>query len=124
MIRVELAFRLPNSPGSFASLVSLLASEHVRLLALCIEASGTVRIVANNPERALATLERQRVHVEQRSVICSLIAARSVSSLLESIAEAGINIDYAYMSSTDSEGALMLVLGVDDAARASAAAGI
>jgi hypothetical protein len=124
MVRTELSFRLPNSPGALAHVASLLASEHVRLLALCVEPSGTARIVADNPERALAALERQRMRVERRHVICSLVAPRSIASLLESVAAAGINLDCTYMSSSGDEGMLMLVLGVADAARASAAAGV
>ena len=76
------------------------------------------------PERASAALTREHVQVERRAVIVTVVPGRSVGSLLASAASAGVNLDYAYASSLDGDHALTLVLGVDDAMRASAAAGL
>ena len=124
MIRTELSFRLPNSPGALAHAASLLASEKLRILALSLDASGTVRVIADSPERAIAVLEEHRVRVERRDVVCSYLAARSIPSLLNGIAAAGVNVEYAYTSECGSDHPVMLVLGVADATRAAAAAGI
>ena len=123
-VRAELRFRLPNSPGSLARIASLLATEQIRILALSLEASGLTRLIVDNPSHASAALAREHVAVEQRDVIYTTVAARSIGALLNGAAAAGVNVEYAYASTMDAEGMVALVIGVDDAHRASAAAGI
>ncbi len=123
-VRPELRFRLPNSPGALARVTRLLAAERVRVLALSLESSGLARLVVDNPLHAAGVLTREHVAVEQRNVIYTTVAARSIGSLLTSVASAGLNLDYAYASSLDADALVALVLGVEDAERASSAAGI
>lgn len=123
-VRSELRFRLPNSPGALARVVDLLGTEQVRVLALSLEPSGLLHLVVDNPARAATALERELVAVEQRNVICTMVAMRSIGSLLASAASAGINIEYAYASTGDADWMVALVLGVDDAQRAASAAGL
>src|SRR5438105_564982 len=116
MIRTELQFRLPNSPGALARVAALLAADQVRIIALSVESSGLARLVVDNVDRALAALGQHHVRVEQREVLCAVVALRSMASLLSSTADAGVNVEYAYASSAGADGAIALVLGVDDAA--------
>src|SRR5688572_25348562 len=120
MIRTELSFRLPNSPGSLAHVISLLASDNVQLLAFCLDASGTARVIADSPERAVGVLAAHHVHVERHDVVCSYVAARSIAALLGSAAAAGVNVEYAYASHCGNDEPVMLVLGIREAARAAA----
>ena len=123
-VRPQLQFRLPNSPGALARVMAALASEQVRVLALSLESSGLTRLIVDNPSRAAAALAGEHVAVEQRDVIYTTVAARSLGALLQSVAAAGVNIDYAYTSALDGGGMAALVLGVENAQRASAAAGL
>jgi hypothetical protein len=123
-IRAELHFRLPNSPGSLARVASRLAADQVRILALSLDATGLTRLIVDNPAHAAVSLADEHVAVEQRDVIYTTVAARSVGALLRSAAAAGVNIEYAYASTIDAEGMIALVLGVENAQRASSAAGI
>ena len=123
-IRTELQVRLPNSPGSLAKVTSVLISHQVRIIALSLEASGIARLLVDNPEGAYGALTQDHMRVDKRDVIYALVAGRSIPALLRSIGEAGVNLDYVYASSLDTDGMTALVLGVEDAVRASAAAGI
>src|SRR5579864_4686754 len=118
MIRTELHLRLPNSPGSIASALAALDAERVHVLALSVEHSGTTRLIVDNPEHAYATLTARHMRVEKRDAIVTTVAPQSLASLLASVSGAGINVEYAYMSSTGADGMAMAVLGVDDAMRA------
>jgi len=121
MIRTELTLRLPNSPGAAAAVCQLLASERVHIAALSLAPSGHLRIVVDNPVRALGVLREQHRQVETREVVLVAVPAtpESLASLLRLVSGAGINVDYAYTASSGTG-----VLGVDDAQRAAAVAGV
>ena len=55
-IRAELSLRLQNSPGSLSRVCNVLAGERVNLVALCLDGSGTLRMVVDNYIHAAATL--------------------------------------------------------------------
>lgn len=123
-IRPELHFRLPNSPGSLAAVFHALDSERVRVYAMSVERGGDVRLVVDNPEHARAALETRHMKIALRDVIVTMVAPRSVGALLESVAGAGVNVEYAYMSSNGQESMVTVVLGMDDAMTAAAQAGL
>jgi hypothetical protein len=123
-VRPEIRFRLPNSPGSLARITTLLEGERVGLLALSLESNGLLRLIVDNPVRAIDALKNEHVTVQQSDVIHTMVAARSIAAVLRGIADAGVNVDYAYTSSPDAAGVVALVLGVEDAMRAASAAGL
>lgn len=124
MIRTELHLRLPNSPGSLARILTTLDAARIRVLALAVDPSGEARLVPDNPEPAFAALTAQHVRVAKRDVIVTTVPPRSMHALLASVAAAGVNVEYAYASSLDGDAMVALVIGVDDAMRAAAAAGL
>lgn len=125
-IRTELALRLPNSPGSLAGVCRLISDERVNILALTLEAGGQLRLVVDNPVRASSVLREQHHQVAERDVIFTTVSNRpgALAPVLTLVAEAAINIDYAYASSAEGNAATAIVIGVTDPARAAAAAGI
>jgi hypothetical protein len=123
-VRPELRLRLPNSPGALARITRILAADHVRILAFSLESSGLLRFVADNPSRATAALAREHAAAEERDVIVTVVASRSIDAVLTAVASAGVNVEYAYASRLDQDGMVTLVLGVEDAQRASTAAGL
>jgi len=46
--RPELSLRLPNSPGSLASVCRELAAERIQIHALSLDASGMLRLIVDN----------------------------------------------------------------------------
>jgi hypothetical protein len=125
-IQKELSVRLPNSPGSLSRVAQVLADERVNLLAMSIDPSGMLRIVVDNPLHAAATLREKNYQVEERDVLYATVPNEpgSLARAIRLIAEAGINIEYAYASGIDTVPMVGVVIGATDALRASAAAGI
>jgi hypothetical protein len=125
-IQKELSVKLPNSPGSLSRVAQILADERVNLIALSVDTSGTLRMVIDNPLHAAATLREKNYQVEERDVLYATMPNEpgSLSRTVRLIAEAGINVEYAYASGIDTVPIVGVVIGATDALRASAAAGI
>ena len=125
-IRTELHVRLPNSPGALVGVCRLLASEHVNLLALSLEPRGELRLIVDNPLRAASALRGAypRVDEHQVLVVSAPHAHGGLAPMLQLVADAGVNIEYAYSAPGDAPGTATVVVGVEDAMRAGAVAGI
>ncbi len=116
MVRVELTVRLPNNAGALAGVCRVLADERVNVLAMSIDHGGHLRLVVDNHVHGAAALRDRRYNVVEREV---LVVDRATSlTALQLIGAADINLNYAYGTVS------AIVLGVDDALRASAAVGI
>jgi hypothetical protein len=125
-IRIELNLRLPNSPGALAAVCRLLSDEHVNIDALSVDSSGRLRLVVDNHVRAKGILRDQHHQVAERNVVMAAVGhdAGGLAPVLQLAADAGINLEYAYGSAASDTPTASIVLGVDDALRAAAAAGI
>lgn len=124
--RTELSLRLPNSPGALAEVCRLLGDERVGIQALSLDAAGLLRLVVDNHVHGGAVLREHHHEVVERDVIVTSVsnAPGSGAAVLRLMASAGVNVDYAYGGAADGSGAAVLVLGVEEALRASAAAGV
>ena len=125
-IRTELNLRVPNSPGALAGVCRLLSDERVNILAMALDAGGQLRMVVDNHVHAGATLREHHYQVAERDVILLAIANApgSLAATLRLVRDADINVEYAYGGSADGSAAASVVIGVDDAQRAAAAAGV
>ena len=125
-IRKELNLRLPNSPGALGGVCRLLDAERVNIQAMALDASGNLRIVVDNHVHGAAVLRDHHHQVTERDVVvCTLPnTAGALAGPLRLVAEAGVNVEYAYGGSAEASPTASVVLGVDDAMRASAVAGL
>jgi hypothetical protein len=125
MIRTELSLRLANSPGALAGVCKLLSDERVNILAMGLE-GGQLRMVVDNHVHGAATLREHHHQVAERDVLVTAIPNMpgSFAPVLRLLSGAGINIDHAYGGGSEGAPSATVVIGVEDAARASAAAGI
>ena len=125
-IRAELNLRLPNSPGALAGVSALLSEERVSILALALETTGHLRLVVDNHVHAAAILREHHHQVTERDVILLAVsnAPGALAPTLRLVSDAGVNVEYAYGGASDAGPAASVVLGVDDAQRAAAAAGV
>jgi hypothetical protein len=125
-IRTELNLRLPNSPGAVAAVCRALADERVNILAMSVESTGQMRLVVDNHIRAAGALRERHHQVTEREVLLAVVGSGpgALAPVLALAADAGINVEYAYGTSTDGPGRASIVLGVENAARAAAVAGI
>jgi hypothetical protein len=126
MIRTELSFRLPNNPGALAGVCRLLSDQRVNVLAMALESGGQMRMVVDNHVHAAATLRDHHHQVTERDVIVTMVpnAPGALAPALKLVSDAGINVEYAYGGGSESSQTAAIVLGVDDAQRAAAAAGV
>jgi len=126
MIRIELSLRLGNSPGALAGVCRLLSDERVNVQAMGLEAGGQLRIVVDNHVHAAAVLRDHHHQVTERNVIVTAVpnAPGSLGPALKLMSDANVNVEYAYGGGSEGSATATIVIGVDDAARAAAAAGV
>jgi hypothetical protein len=125
-IRTELNVRLPNSPGALGVVCRLMYDERVNVIAMSLDATGQLRLVVDNHVHAAGTLRERHYPVAERSVLLvpTPNAPGALMPTLMLLADAGINLEYAYGASSDTSPVAAVVLGVEDAVRAAAAAGV
>jgi hypothetical protein len=126
MIRTELSFRLPNSPGALAGVCRLLSNEHVNILALSLETGGQLRMVVDNQGHASMVLRDHHHQVTERDVIVATLPNSHgvLAPVLKLLSDAHVNLEYAYAGGAEGGPSATIVLGVDNAQRAAAAAGV
>ena len=125
-VRTELCLRLQNSPGALSRVCGVLAAERVNVVALTVEAGGALRLVADNPLRAAATLESADYVVEQRDVLFLELpnGPGALERAARMLAAADVNVEYAYASAVESQALAVVIVGVEDAQRAATRAGV
>lgn len=125
-IRTELSLRLANSPGALYAVCRALSDEGVSVVAMTLENGGQLRLVVDNHVRAAGVLRQRHHQITERDVLVTSVpdGPGTLVPVLRLIADAGVNLEYAYGAAGGPSGIATVVLGVDDAGRASAASGI
>ncbi len=125
-IRTELSVRLQNSPGALSRVCQSLVDERVNIIALAVEGGGTLRMVVDNPLHAVGTLEEQEYSVEQRDVLFVQLPNEpgALGRAAQMLSNADVNVEYAYASALEDQTMAVVVVGVEDAQRASMSAGV
>jgi hypothetical protein len=125
-IRTELSLRLPNSPGALSAVCRLMSDERVNIIALMLESGGQMRMVVDNHVHGGAVLREHHHQVSEREVILVTVpnTPGSLAPALKLLADANVNIEYAYAGVADTNQMASIVVGTDDVMQASAAAGV
>lgn len=125
-IQREITVRLANSPGTLGRVAQVLGAERINMLAMTVDQSGALRMVVDNPLHAAAALREQHYQVEERDVLYTSMPNEpgALGRALKLLADAGINVEYAYASGIDRLPMVGVVIGVNDAQKASYATGI
>lgn len=97
----QLSVALENQPGRLAHISRLLADRGLNIEGLCVIDNieqGMVRMMTSDPEAARAVLESAGLHVVEAEVLALELTDRlgKLAGVAEALAEAGINIEYAY----------------------------
>lgn len=126
MIKTELTLRLQNSPGALARVCDLLASESINISAMMLDPGGAMRFIVDNPTHAAGLLRERNYDVAERPVLFVQLGHRAgtFAGVARMLAASGINLDYAYATVPDNQQNAAIVIGVPDAMRAAAAAGL
>ncbi len=122
MIR-QLAVFLENKPGQLSALASCLGEAGVNIRALSVAETrdyGVVRFIPNDPLKAKEVLLKGGYAVIETEVLAVNVPDKpgGLASVINLLAEAGINIEYAYASIIRLEESAILILQVDNRERA------
>jgi len=118
----EFTFTLINTPGVLAELGSALGSKGINikaLVALSLGQKADLHLVVDDAEAAARELEAYGVTFRRREVLELPIQDKpgALGTLADAVADAGANIDAAYLTVSGS-----IILAVNDAAEAGAIA--
>ena len=118
-IETQLSIFLDNRPGMLARTCQALAKERINILAMSISDTvdhAIIRMVVSDTKKAATLLQALQLPVHERPVIFMDVpnAPGSIAKIAEQLAEAGINIEYAYCTGSTSQPTGHLVLRTND----------
>jgi hypothetical protein len=120
----EFTIRLEDRPGTLGKLCQTLAEQDINILAyqqfLHEKGKGSVRLVVDNPDKAKAVLDRQRVEYKEAEVAQVKLAHRpgELGRAASRLGDAGININYGYCGTEPNTNAPFLIFGVGEVGKA------
>lgn len=121
MIRIEpqLAVFMDNRPGMLAHTCSALAKANINVVALSILDTvdhAIVRMIVDKPKEAERVLTEMHAMVQRRDVVFMDVpnAVGELAKIAERLAEAGINLEYAYCTASREHSAGAIVLRTND----------
>ena len=122
-IQKQLTVFLENRPGNLARVCSILAEANINILALAIHDTvdnAVVRFLVDSPTKALLLLEEEELYVmEQDVIVLEVLNQRGeLTRICQTLAQADINISYAYCTARPDQHSGCLVLKTDYPERA------
>ena len=122
-IQKQLTVFLENRPGNLARVCSILAEANINILALAIHDTvdnAVVRFLVDSPTKALLLLEEEELYVmEQDVIVLEVLNQRGeLTRICQTLAQADINISYAYCTARPDQHSGCLVLKTDNPERA------
>jgi len=122
-IQKQLSVFMPNRPGVLARTCSVLSEAGVNIMAMAVHDTvdnAVVRFLVDHPTKALLLLEQEELYVLEQEVVVIDIDNKpgEIARIAQSLAEADINIAYAYCTATKNQEVGGLVLKCDQPERA------
>ena len=122
-IQRQLSVALENQPGRLAAVCRILAASGINIRNLSVLDNieqGVIRIIPTDPEIARQLLTDAGHHIVEADVIVADMpdAPGTLASVSQALADAHINIDYAYGTEDQGERSVRLVLKVSNLPRA------
>ena len=114
-IKTQLSVFLDNRPGTLARTCQSLASQGVNILALSISDTldhAVIRLVVDDAKKAVAILSGLKLSLQERDVILFDLPNKpgAIADIAQKLAQAGINLEYAYCATSVSQSAGAIVL--------------
>ncbi len=114
---------MPNRPGVLARTCSVLSEAGVNIMAMAVHDTvdnAVVRFLVDHPTKALLLLEQEELYVLEQEVVVIDIenSTGEITRISQALAEADINISYAYCTATKRQEVGCLVLKTDQPERA------
>jgi hypothetical protein len=117
----QISVFVENSSGRLAEITAVLAEAGINLRALTIADTadfGILRIIADDPEKALLVLHEKKYTARATEVIGVELedVPGALAKVLKVFSETGVNIEYLYASLGQSNGNAVVVFKVQDLA--------
>jgi hypothetical protein len=117
----QISVFVENSSGRLAEITSVLAEAGVNLRALTIADTadfGILRVIADDPEKALLTLHEKKYTARATEVIGVELEDKpgALARILKVFSETGVNIEYLYASLGQSNGNAVVVFKIQNLA--------
>lgn len=114
----QISVQLDNVPGSLARLVDLLDKEGISTKAIAaasIEEDSTVRLVVNDPEKAVTVLESFNFKYDVSPVLAVEVPGHpgGMNAIVKPLSKGDVNIHYIYTTIERRGRETILILGVD-----------
>ena len=128
-IQKQLSVFMPNRPGVLARTCTILADSGVNIMALAVHDTvdnAVVRFLVDQPTKALLLLEQEELYVLEQEVVVLEVdnAPGELTRICQVLAQADINIHYAYATTTSDADFAGMVLKTDSSDRALEALGL
>jgi len=118
----QLLIQAEHKPGTLATICSELAAKAVNISAIMAapDESGGLRLVATPLATARKVLDTMKISYRQEEAIALRITDRpgALGKVTRKLADAGVNVLYAYGSIVKGEQRALIVLGVTDVEKA------
>jgi len=123
----QIVVTLQSKPGTLAHLCSTLGKAGVNISAVMAPGvsgakarQGKVRLLVDNPDKAKDALKNAKIRFSEEETIAMELDNRpsSLCEVAEKLAQAKINIRYAYGTATEGSAKATVVLAVPDVAKA------
>lgn len=119
----QIAVSLANKPGALAQLCSTLGKAGVNITALLapeMRGRGKIRVLVDNPEKAKDALKEAKIRFSEEEIIATELDNRpgALGEIAEKLAQAKINIKYAYATASEGSAKATVILAVPDVAKA------
>ena len=121
-IQKQLSVFMPNRPGVLARTCSILSEAGINIMAMAVHDTvdnAVVRFLVDQPTKAILLLEQEELYVLEQEVVVLEIANRTgeLTRICQALAEADINIAYAYCTAIREQEDGCLVLKTDQPER-------
>ncbi len=122
-VQKQLSVFMENRPGNLAKTCAILSEAGINILALAVHDTvdnAVVRFLVDNPTKALLLLENEELYVLEQDVVVLEVLNKpgELTRVCRALAEADINIAYAYCTARPDQHSGCLVLKTDNPERA------
>jgi hypothetical protein len=117
----QISVFVENSSGRLAEITAVLAAAGINLRALTIADTadfGILRIIADDPDKALSVLQEKKYTARATEVIGVELEDKpgALARVLDIFSKTGVNIEYLYASLGQSHGNAVVIFKVQDMA--------
>jgi len=115
----QISVFVENSSGRLAEITAVLAAAGINLRALTIADTadfGILRIIADDPDKALSVLQEKKYTARATEVIGVELEDKpgALARVLDLFSKTGVNIEYLYASLGQSHGNAVVIFKVQD----------